>query len=102
MTQESREVSRTECRCDRRHDAMVGGAFLYWPPHRAWIFPDLIRRMSAGARYFALVDRAEFPHEDHTGECYRWVSCPWCGHSLPNVEAPRISRRQADGGEGDE
>lgn len=102
---EPREISRTECRCDRRLAALAAGDFIFWPHSKVWIFTDGPRRsMSPQARYYAFVDRAEHKHEDHDGEHYTFVSCPWCGHCLPGTHEPRIvwPKNQADGGEGAE
>ena len=97
------EVTRTECRCDARLAALHNGDFIYWPHSRAWVFTDgPFRAMSPAARYYAFVDRAEFKHEDHAGELYTWVDCPFCGHALPNTHAPRIVWPRPDGGEGAE
>lgn len=98
---EIREVTRIECRCDKRLAALAAGDFIFWPHSRVWVFTDGPKRtMSAAARYFAFVDRAEHKHEDHAGEHYTFVSCPWCGHELPGTAVPRIVWPQADGEDG--
>jgi hypothetical protein len=100
---EPREVTRTECRCDRRIAALALGDFVFWPHSRVWVFTEgPLRSMSAAARIGAFVDRREFKHEDHDGEPYSWVSCPWCGHELPGTQVPRIVWPQADGADPNE
>ena len=88
---------RTECRCDRRLAALAAGDFVYWPHSRAWVFTDgPFRSMSAAARYFAFVDRKEFPHTDHSGELNTWIDCPFCGHCLPRTQSPQIVWPRSD------
>lgn len=85
------EITRTLCACDRRRAAQLLGDFVGLPHQRAWAFTDgaCHRAMSAKARYYAFGERAEYPHKDHTGEPFLWVSCPFCGHELPGTEDHR-------------
>lgn len=86
------------CCCDPRLDAQLDAVFIYLPLRRAWAFTDgSYRSMSAKARYYALIDRSEFHHVDHTGEPFAWESCPWCGCDLPGVEMYFGPVTQADG-----
>ena len=76
------------CSCPEREAAMQSGAFIR-EYGGTWIFPlDPVRAMSPRARYYAFVDRQEHAHEDHSGEPYRRVTCPWCGLDLPGSFLP--------------
>lgn len=96
---------RRECRCDDRRQAQAAGDFLYWPHHRVWVFaPHALppRSMSSGARIGAFVERAKYPHEDHDGEPYSFVECPFCQMSLPGTDDPPRLSHPTGNGEGPE
>lgn len=79
------EVVTRLCFCRDREAAMQAGTFIR-EYEGTWIFPlDPVRAMSPRARYFAFVEREDHPHEDHSGEPYRRVTCPWCGLDLPGA-----------------
>lgn len=94
-----REITRVLCACDRRRHAQLLGDFVRLPHQRAWMFTDEASRraMSSRARYYAFSVRAEYPHRDHTGEPYTWITCPFCQHELPGTEdVPAVSDATGD------
>lgn len=76
--------TRSICCCDDRHFARFRGEFVFMERWAGWVFVEgPTRRMSPAAKYFALIDRSQFDHHDHTGEPFVWLTCPWCGGDLP-------------------
>jgi hypothetical protein len=68
------------CDCAERHAAERRGEFLYLAFVHGWVFDGgPFRTMTPAGRYF----RFERDVEDHTGEPYSWVTCPFCGFDLP-------------------
>lgn len=60
------------CRCPTRQQAQQTGAFVYSAEHDGWIFPDLPARKT----------KRPWLTENHTGDPYVYVTCPWCGRDL--------------------
>jgi hypothetical protein len=76
-------ATRTLCFCDDFAEAKARGEFVWWPHVHAYAAVTVpMRRMSPAARYYAS-ERGN--HEDHTGECFSFVDCPFCGHELPGT-----------------
>lgn len=74
------------CTCDERRRLQAAREFIFDPVWNGWIFPhDPPRQMSDAARYYALVDRSEYKHTDHSGTPVVYVDCPSCGVALPFV-----------------
>lgn len=99
-------VTTRLCFCEDRIRSMTFGTFKWSYPHRAWFATDIpTRSMSQLASYYAFVERGlEYPHEDHRGEYYYYVDCPWCGNSLPGTleEHDPGPFSRGDGGDGAE
>ena len=82
------------CDCAQRHAAEKLGEFFYWANFEAWVFSESVpRRMSTLARYYA----AERGVENHDGEPFRWVNCPWCGLDLPKPVTPTTNWDEGNG-----
>lgn len=78
------DVTVVWCRCDRRKQDQRTRTFRRSETFGGWVFYDVpTRTMSKTARYWALVDRSEYPHHDHTGEPYVFHECIHCGQALP-------------------
>lgn len=89
---------RTLCACNERKAACDDGEMFFSQCSRGWVFVNgPLRRMSAKSRYYAMLDRSEFSHTDHTGEPFSFTVCPFCGNDLPFTEPTFLSLPQADG-----
>lgn len=70
------------CRCDARTQATVHESFHFDARYKGWIFPNDPLRSPVNpwrSEYFGT--------ENHNGEPTVWVTCPFCGHDLPFVNA---------------
>lgn len=100
MAAEDRTV--LHCRCDRRKADQASRTFRRSAYYGGWVFSDVpTRSMSAAARYWAFVDRAEYTHRDHTNEPYVFEVCVHCGGDLPEYDhAEGEQRRPLSQGDG--
>ena len=62
------------CDCYTRRSAMRWGAFKYVERYDAWVFVD--------DKHNRRVREPWRVKEQHDGEPYRWVTCPFCGLDL--------------------
>ncbi len=82
--------------CSERLLAIVENQFGPAKSLGGWVFRDgPYRKLDELAKWRAVYYGQEQP--DHTGEGYRFVTCPWCGRDLPPPPDDEGLEDQADG-----
>lgn len=86
-----------QCDCRERHAATQNAELFYWAEREGWVFTNgPMRRLTRGAAYW----KGERAIDDHTGEMFVWVDCPFCGLELPKAIVPEAKwKSDAAGGD---
>ncbi len=79
--------------CTNRTIAEAAGEFVYLRDYDGWAFVDGPRRRMTFRAMYVL---SQLGGDQHIGEWYSWLDCPWCG-----AELPRPADREAWQADGD-
>ncbi len=75
--------------CTDRAIAEAAAEFVYLRDYDAWAFVEGPRRRMTAYHAYLLSDRGG---DQHIGEFYSWLDCPWCGAELPRPDDPQTWR----------